>query len=46
MEDVLAEVGTVGNLARLIAGARERQITLFFAPMAYTEEDYTTWKYL
>lgn len=30
----------VGNLERLIAGARERGIPVLFAPMAYTEADY------
>ena len=30
----------VGNLKRLLAGARERGIPVLFAPMAYTEADY------
>ncbi len=30
----------VGNLKRAIEGARARGITVLFAPMAYTEEDY------
>jgi isochorismate hydrolase len=46
VKDVLAKVGTVANLKRLLEGARQRCIPLFFAPMAYSEEDYTTWKHL
>lgn len=46
VKDVLEEVGTVENLKRLVGGARERELPLFFAPMAYTEEDFTTWKHL
>ncbi len=30
----------VGNLKRLIEGARQRGIPVLFGPMAYTEEDY------
>jgi len=30
----------IGNLERVIAGAREHSIPVLFAPMAYTEEDY------
>ena len=30
----------VGNLKRAIEGARKRGVPVFFAPMAYTEEDY------
>ncbi len=30
----------VGNLKRVIEGARERGIPVLFGPMAYTEEDY------
>lgn len=32
----------VGNLKRVIAGARERGIPVFFGPMAFTEEDYAS----
>jgi nicotinamidase-related amidase len=46
VKDVLEQVGTIPNLKRLIDGARERGIPVFFAPMSYTEEDYTTWKHL
>ncbi|WP_246040884.1 cysteine hydrolase family protein [Streptomyces cadmiisoli] len=38
-------IGTFENLKRLLAGARELGIPVFFAPMSYTEEDYTTWKH-
>lgn len=30
----------IGNLKQVIDGARERAVPVFFAPMAYTEEDY------
>ena len=46
VKDGLAKIGTVTNLKRLIEGARQRSIPIFFAPMAYSEEDYTTWKHL
>lgn len=46
VEEELVKIGTVTNLRRLIEGARKRQIPLFFAPMAYPEEDYTTWRHL
>ncbi|WP_426059037.1 isochorismatase family protein [Hymenobacter sp. B1770] len=32
----------VGNLKKLIAGARERGIPVLFGPMAYTKDDYAT----
>ncbi|OWA13200.1 isochorismatase [Streptomyces sp. CS113] len=37
-------IGTIHNLKRLLAGARGLGLPVFFAPMSYTEEDYTTWK--
>jgi nicotinamidase-related amidase len=46
LKSELERIGVLENLKRLLAGARERQIRTFFAPMAYTEEDYTTWKHL
>lgn len=46
VKDVLDQVGTVPNLERLLGGARARGIRIFFAPMAYTEQDYTTWRHL
>ncbi|MEU1529784.1 cysteine hydrolase family protein [Streptomyces fagopyri] len=39
-------IGTFENLKRLLAGARERGFPVFFAPMSYTEEDYTSWKHI
>jgi nicotinamidase-related amidase len=45
-EDEFARIGVLENLVRLLAGARERQIPIFFCPMSYTEEDFTTWKHL
>jgi nicotinamidase-related amidase len=39
-------IGTFENLKRLLAGARERGMPVFFAPMSFTEEDYTGWKHL
>jgi nicotinamidase-related amidase len=36
-------IGTFENLKHLLAGARDQGIPVFFAPMSYTEEDYTTW---
>ncbi len=39
-------IGTFENLKRLLAGAREQGLPVFFAPMSYTEEDYTSWKHL
>jgi nicotinamidase-related amidase len=39
-------IGTLENIKRLLAGARERGIPVFFAPMSYTEEDYTSWTHL
>jgi nicotinamidase-related amidase len=32
-------IGTVENIKRLLAGVRELEIPVFFAPMSYTEED-------
>jgi nicotinamidase-related amidase len=46
VKDVLEEVGTVENLKRLLRAARERDLPIFFAPMAYTDEDFTSWKHL
>jgi nicotinamidase-related amidase len=34
------------NLKRLLEGARARKLKTFFAPMSYTEEDFTSWKHL
>ncbi|MET8537455.1 isochorismatase family cysteine hydrolase [Streptomyces sp. NPDC005065] len=39
-------IGTLENLKRLLAGAREQGFPVFFGPMSYTEEDYTSWKHL
>jgi nicotinamidase-related amidase len=45
-KDEFERIGTRENIARLLAYARERDISVFFAPMSYTEEDYTSWKHL
>jgi nicotinamidase-related amidase len=45
-KDEFARIGVLENLLRLLAGARERQMPVFFCPMSYTEEDFTTWKHL
>lgn len=39
-------IGTFENLKNLLAGAREQGFPVFFAPMSYTEEEYTSWKHL
>jgi len=39
-------IGTLENIKHLRAGAREQGILVFFAPMSYTEEDYTSWTHL
>lgn len=39
-------IGTFENLKHLLAGTRELGIPVFFAPMAYTEDDYTSWKHI
>lgn len=39
-------IGTLENLKHLLAGAREQGVPVFFAPMSYTEEDYTSWKHV
>lgn len=39
-------IGTFENLKRLLAGAREQEMPVFFAPMSFTEEDYTSWQYI
>jgi nicotinamidase-related amidase len=39
-------IGTFENLKQLLAGARRQRMPVFFAPMSYTEEDYTAWKHL
>jgi nicotinamidase-related amidase len=46
LKSELQRIGVFENLKRLLGGARERRIKTFFAPMAYTEEDYTTWRHL
>ena len=46
VKDELARVGVVENLRRLLESARKRSLPIFFAPMSYTEEDFTTWKHL
>jgi nicotinamidase-related amidase len=45
-KDEFARINVLENLVRLLAGARERQMSIFFCPMSYTEEDFTTWKHL
>jgi nicotinamidase-related amidase len=45
-KDEFARIGVLDNLLRLLAGARERQMPVFFCPMSYTEEDFTTWRHL
>jgi nicotinamidase-related amidase len=45
-KDEFARIGVLENLVRLLAGARERKMPIFFCPMSYTEEDFTTWKHL
>jgi nicotinamidase-related amidase len=45
-KDEFARIGVLDNLVRLLAGARERKMPIFFCPMSYTEEDFTTWKHL
>ncbi|MEH0934508.1 cysteine hydrolase family protein [Micromonospora psammae] len=39
-------IGTFANIKRLLTGARAQEFPVFFAPMSYTESDYTTWKHL
>lgn len=46
VKEELERVGVVENLMRLLDGARERGLPVFFAPMSYTGEDFTTWKHL
>ena len=45
-KDEFARINVLENLVRLLAGMRERQMPIFFCPMSYTEEDFTTWKHL
>lgn len=45
-EEEFRRIGTFENLKRLLAGARRQNIPVFFAPMSYTDEDYTTWKHV
>jgi nicotinamidase-related amidase len=45
-QDEFARIGVLENLIRLLTGVRERGIRTFFAPMSYTELDYTSWKHL
>ncbi|GGJ64549.1 cysteine hydrolase family protein [Streptomyces brasiliensis] len=45
-KDEFDRIGTFENLKRLLGGARQHKLPVFFAPMAYTEHDYTTWKHL
>lgn len=45
-KEEFGRIGTFENIKRLLAGAREQGIPVFFAPMSYTEEDYTSWKHL
>jgi nicotinamidase-related amidase len=46
LKEEFDRIGTFANLKRLLAGAREQGLPVFFAPMSYTEEDYTSWKHL
>jgi nicotinamidase-related amidase len=46
VKDELDRIGVIENLKRLLSGARERGLPIIFAPMSYTEEDFTTWKHL
>ncbi|MGN9812847.1 cysteine hydrolase family protein [Micromonospora sp. BQ11] len=39
-------IGTFANIRRLLTGARAQGFPIFFAPMSYTQSDYTTWKHL
>lgn len=39
-------IGTFEILKRLLAGAREQGFPVFFAPMSYTEDHYTSWKHI
>jgi nicotinamidase-related amidase len=34
-KDEFARIGVLENLVRLLAGARERQMPIFFCPMSY-----------
>jgi nicotinamidase-related amidase len=45
-KDEFDRIGTFENLKRLLAGARQLGMPIFFAPMSYTEHDYTTWKHV
>ncbi|MEV4417492.1 cysteine hydrolase [Catellatospora sp. NPDC049609] len=45
-KDEFERIGTFENLKRLLAGARAQRMPVFFAPMSFTEEDYTTWRYI
>jgi hypothetical protein len=44
--DAFEWIGVLKNLRRSLVEARERQMPIFFAPMSYTGEDYTTWTHL
>lgn len=45
-KDEFDRIGTFANIKRLLAGVRAQGCPVFFAPMSYTESDYTTWKHL
>jgi nicotinamidase-related amidase len=45
-KDEFARINVLENLTRLLAGARERRMPVFFCPMSYTDEDFTTWRHL
>ncbi|GAA1370466.1 cysteine hydrolase family protein [Catellatospora chokoriensis] len=42
-KDEFARIGTFGNLRRLLAGVRERDVPVFFSGMSYSNEEYTRW---
>ncbi|MDT7845670.1 cysteine hydrolase family protein [Streptomyces justiciae] len=40
-----ARIGLLGNLTRLLAGLREKDVAVFFSPMSYTDEEYASWRH-
>jgi nicotinamidase-related amidase len=45
VKDALTKFGTIENLKRLANKARETDIRIFYSGMAYTDKEYSTWKY-
>ncbi|MFI8008029.1 cysteine hydrolase family protein [Streptomyces sp. NPDC086010] len=38
-------IGLLENLRRLLAGVRRHDMGVFYSPMAYTDEEYASWKH-